>query len=90
MPPPALPPPIIPRVEQHATISPPPKKAKSHWLLWWKIEPEELAKQVDEYKILKITTVGAWDKPSILAVLSTGDGTDGLFQSCRNGRVGIR
>lgn len=55
MPPLAAPPPSIPRVEQHATISRPPTRPKSHWLLWWKIEPEELAKQVDEYKFLEIT-----------------------------------
>lgn len=31
------------------------KQKSKHWFLWWKIEPEELAKQVDEYKSLKIT-----------------------------------
>jgi hypothetical protein len=31
------------------------KKRKSgHWLLWWKIEPEELQKQVSEYHTLKV------------------------------------
>jgi hypothetical protein len=38
------------------TASPeaPKKKAGNHWLLWWKIEPEELQKNIVEYDTLKI------------------------------------
>jgi len=32
----------------------PKKKKGNHWLLWWKIEPEELQKNIVEYDTLKI------------------------------------
>ena len=36
------------------TTLPASKKTKgNHWLLWWKIEPEELQKQIAEYDTLK-------------------------------------
>jgi len=36
------------------TEAAPKKKKSGHWLAWWKIEPEELQKQVAEYKSLKL------------------------------------
>ena len=32
------------------------KKVRYHWLLWWRIEPEELQRQVTEYDSLGITS----------------------------------
>jgi len=45
------------------------KKQANHWLLWWKIRPEELQKQIAEYHTLKITQSARGI--SVLALLFT-------------------
>lgn len=41
-------------VERAAVDAKKPKKSGYHWLLWWKIDPEELTRQITEYNTLKV------------------------------------
>ena len=42
-------------MDTNAALPEAPKKKKgNHWLLWWKIEPEELQKNIVEYDTLRI------------------------------------